>query len=122
MSKEHHCVTNSGEHFVLLQSESNLFYCPVCGCAEFEQPPYDENGNPSFQQSSCGFEFGYDDSNLAAADAIEGVTLNWDRWRLKVIENNKHTKEQFKRLETNLSNIGYHLGFDLIPVKKSDST
>jgi len=67
-------------------------------------------------------KFGYDDSTLAAPDAIEGLAQNWDRWRVKVIEKNRHTEEQLKRLEENLSNIGYDLGFDLVPVKRSDST
>lgn len=116
--KEHHCVTQLGEHFILLQDDEGTYLCPICGSAEFNEPPYDENGLASFQMCSCGFEFGFDDSSLATKEASEGIVLNWDRWRLKVIEKNKHSKSSFQKLEQNLKAIGYQLAFDLIPVKK----
>jgi len=66
---------------------------------------------------SCGFEFGFDDSHLACHEAKEGVSENWDRWRIKVIENNKHTKEALTMLQVNLASIGITLRFDLLPMK-----
>ncbi len=120
--KQHHCVTDSGEHFVILQNDEEVYLCPVCGSAEFDEPPYDENGSPSFLMCSCGFEFGFDDSHLASKEAQEEVVANWDRWRLKVIDKNKHTKHDLERLEHNLKQIGYELAFDLIPVKINGNT
>ena len=115
MNKVHHCVTSSGEHLEILQNEENYYLCPVCGSAEFKEPPYNENGEPSFQMCSCEFEFGFDDSNLATTEAEHGIKRNWERWRLKVIEKNKHSKKQLELLEANLANIGYRLAFDLLP-------
>ena len=120
--REHHCITDLGEHFVIFQDEEGIYLCPVCGSSEFNEPPYDKNGLASFQMCSCGFEFGYDDSNLASKEALEGIVSNWDRWRLKVIEKNKHSKMSFQRLEENLKAIGYKLAFDLIPVKINGNT
>jgi hypothetical protein len=40
------------------------FICPVCGYNEFDEPPYDEYGYPSYNICSCcGFEFGFDDDS-----------------------------------------------------------
>lgn len=120
--KEHWCVNQDGEAFVLFQDEEGLFLCPVCGSAEFDEAPYDENGLASFQMCSCGFEFGYDDTKLAAKDALEGMVLNWDRWRLKVINEKKHNASDLIALEASLKNIGYQLAFDLMPVKINGNT
>lgn len=120
--KEHHCVTQLGEHFIIFQNNEGAYLCPVCGSAEFNEPPYDENGSASFQMCSCGFEFGFDDSSLASKEASEGIAPNWDRWRLKVIEKNRHSKSSPHKLEQNLKVIGYKLAFDLIPVKVDGHT
>jgi len=120
--KEHHCVSQYSEHFIILENDEGVYLCPVCGSAEFNEPPYDENGSPSFQMCSCGFEFGFDDSNLASKEALEEIVPNWDRWRLKVVDRNKHTKQDLERLEHNLKQIGYRLAFDLIPMKVNDNT
>lgn len=122
MTIEHHCVTNLGEHFVLLQNEKGKFLCPVCGSPEFSEPPYYEDGSASFEMCTCGFEFGFDDSNMASADAIEGIVANWDRWRLKIVEKNKHSKERLNLLTVNLESIGFRLAFDLVPVKFKDDS
>ena len=120
--KEHHCVDQYGEHFIIIQNNEGIFLCPVCGSAEFNEPPYNENGSPSFQMCSCGFQFGFDDSKQASNEALDGIAANWDRWRLKVIDKNKHTKQSLEHLEANLENIGYRLAFDLIPVKIDGNT
>ena len=120
--KEHHCVSQYGEHFIIRENDEGFYLCPVCGSAEFDEPPYDENGSPSFQMCSCGFEYGFDDSNMASEEALEEIIPNWDRWRLKVIDRNKHTKQDLERLENNLKQIGYRLAFDLIPVKINENT
>lgn len=119
---EHHCVTQLGEHFIILQDDKSRYLCPVCGSAEFSDSPYDQDGTASFQMCSCGFEFGFDDSTLASKEALEGVVPNWDRWRLKVIDKNKNSKPRFQMLEQNLKAIGYRLAFDLIPVKIDGNT
>lgn len=120
--KEHHCVSQSGEHFIIFQNDQGIYLCPICGSAEFDEPPYHENGSPSSQMCSCGFEFGFDDSSLASNEALEGIVLNWDRWRLKVIDKNKHAKQGLETLEHNLEQIGYRLAFDQIAVKIDGST
>ncbi len=117
--EEYHCVTNLGEHFIILRNDKGTYLCPVCGSAEFDEPPYNKDGTASFQICSCGFEFGYDDSHLASKDATESVISSWNRWRLKVIDNNKRNKQSLEKLEHNLNQIGYKLAFDLIPIKKS---
>ena len=120
--KELHCVTQTGEHFIIHQNDEGFYLCPVCGSPEFSEPPYDENGGPSFQMCSCNFEFGFDDSSLASKEALEGIVQNWDRWRLKVINQRKDNKESLIALEHNLKQIGYQLAFDLIPVKLNGIT
>ena len=120
--KQQHCVTDEGEHFVIFQNDDGVYLCPVCGSPEFNEPPYYTDGQASFQMCSCGFEFGFDDSALASDEALEGVVPNWDRWRLKVIERNKHSKASLMKLETNLKTIGVRLAFDLIPVGDDENT
>ena len=115
-------MSQFGEHFTIHQNDDGVYLCPICGSAEFDESPYDESGRPSFQMCSCGFEFGFDDSNLASNDALEEIVANWDRWRLKVIDKNKHTKPSLEALENNLKQIGYRLAFDLIPVKINGNT
>ena len=46
--KKHQCVTNLGEHFILLENEDGLHICPVCGSPELNSPAYDSDGNPLF--------------------------------------------------------------------------
>ncbi len=120
--KEHHCVTQEGEHFLILQDEEGSYLCPVCGSPEFTSPPYYPDGAPSFQMCSCGFEFGFDDSNAATRDAVEGIVNNWNRWRIDVIQSRRTNKAALKELEANLEKIGYKLAFDLIPVPIDDNT
>ncbi|MDH5232760.1 MAG: hypothetical protein OEZ58_03330 [Gammaproteobacteria bacterium] len=117
-----HCVTQEGEAFTILKTEDGMYCCPVCGSPEFKEAPYNEDGTASFEICSCGFEFGYDDSPLASGEAVEGIENNWDRWRLKVIEKNSHTKSDLENLENNLKNLGIELAFDLIPVKRNENT
>ncbi len=111
-----------GEYFELFKDSNGGYLCPICGEAEFKEPPYDSKGNPSFQTSSCGFEFGFDDSSLASAEAVEGLNPNWDRWRLKVVEKNRHSSAKLQALENQLNQIGYRLAYDLIPVKIESDT
>ena len=119
---QQHCFTHEGENFVIFQNSDGVYLCPVCGSPEFDEPPYDEHGQASFQMCSCGFEFGFDDSALASKEALEGIVSNWDRWRLKVIERNKHSKDSLMKLEANLKEIGFKLAFDLIPVRDDENT
>ncbi|MGG5737376.1 hypothetical protein [Bacillus cereus group sp. IBL03679] len=38
------------------------FVCLVCGFNELLEPPYDEDGDPSYEICPCcGFQFGFDD-------------------------------------------------------------
>jgi hypothetical protein len=116
------CVTKEGELLILLQNEKGIFLCPVCGSPELNEPPYNTNGEPSFNMCSCGFEFGFDDSPLASSDAVAGVVNNWDRYRLIAIDKASQSKETLIILESNLLNIGYKLAFDLLPIKINENT
>ncbi len=121
--KKNYCVNqDDGEDFILFQNDEGLYCCPICGSPEFTEAPYDENGSASFQMCSCNFEFGYDDSQKASKEAVEGIEANWERWRLKVIEKCSHSKQELEDLEKKLKNLGIYLAFDLIPVKRNENT
>ncbi len=120
--KEHHCVTEKGEHFILYENEEGAHICPVCGSPELESPAYSEEGYASFQMCSCGFEFGYDDTPSASSRAIEGIENNWDIWRKKVIKKSSYLKSTLSQCEDNLKNLGISLAFDLTPVKNGKNT
>lgn len=37
--------------------------CPVCGYDGLVEPPFDSDGNPSYEICSCcGYEFGFDEA------------------------------------------------------------
>ena len=39
--------------------------CPVCGYDGLNEPPYDGDGNPSYEICNCcGYEFGFDKQNF----------------------------------------------------------
>lgn len=115
--KKIECIAPS-ETFILYQMDDGNYCCPVCGSPEFTEPPYSEDGQPSFQMCSCDFEFGYDDSPLASPDAIDGIQNNWKKWRRKIIDASIKDKETFKQLEAQLKNIKVRLAFDLIDVQE----
>lgn len=117
-----HCINEKGEEFILFQNSKGYYCCPVCGSPAFQEAPYHENGAASFQMCSCGFEFGYDDSPLATKEAVEGIKSNWDRWRLRLIEQSSQSKPDLVNLEKHLSNLGISLAFDLLPIKKHQNT
>lgn len=114
--KKIECITPD-ETFSIFQTDEGSYCCPVCGSDEFELPPYDEAGSPSFEMCSCGFEFGFDDSPLASAEAVEGVQANWKRWRKKLIEGASRNSESLAELECQLRNIRVRLAFDLIDIQ-----
>lgn len=121
--KEHHCVTEYGEHFILFENDDGVHVCPVCGSAELSSPAYDSEGLPSFQMCSCEFEYGYDDTPSASSRAVEGgIQKNWELWRKKVIKKSSYLKATLEKCENNLKNIGITLAFDLIPVKNEKNT
>ncbi len=38
------------------------YICPICGYDDLEEPPYDNDGDPSYEICSCcGFQYGFDD-------------------------------------------------------------
>ena len=119
--KTHSCHHPSGEVFVLHQAKSGLYLCPVCGRESFAEPPYSEEGSPSFEMCECEFEFGFDDSPLASDDAVEGIEANWIRWRRRLIDTATRSRSEFATLEQRLLRIGRRLAFDLIdvPTKKT---
>ncbi|WP_040644455.1 hypothetical protein [Pseudoalteromonas rubra] len=121
--KQHHCVTEEGEHFLLYENDEGVHICPVCGSAELAAPAYNNNGLPSFQMCSCEFEYGYDDSPLASSRAVKGgLQKNWEVWRKRVIQRSSHLPESLAKCESNLKNIGIVLAYDLIPVQKGQNT
>jgi hypothetical protein len=114
--KIHSCHPPSGEIFLLHQGESGLYLCPVCGREDFAEPPYSDEGTPSFQMCDCGFEFGFDDSPLASAEAFEGIESNWTRWRRRLIDTAVRNPSELSELELRLHRIGRRLAYDLIDV------
>lgn len=41
-----------------------IFVCLICGYNQLTEPPYDADGNPSYEICPCcGFEFGFDDKS-----------------------------------------------------------
>lgn len=121
--KEHHCVTEQGEHFLLYEKEDGVHICPVCGSAELASPAYDSEGRSSFQMCSCEFEYGYDDTPSASSRAKEGgLKKNWEIWRSKVIKRSSYLSSTLTKCESNLKNIGITLAFDLTPVKYDQNT
>lgn len=114
--KKIECIAPS-ETFAIFQMSDGTHCCPVCGSAEFESPPYEEDGSPSFQMCSCGFEFGFDDSPFANSEAVEGVPANWKRWRRKVVEGASRDSTSLAKLMLQLENIRVRLAFDLIDIQ-----
>jgi hypothetical protein len=114
--KTRSCHHPSGEVFVLHQADSGLYLCPVCGRESFAEPPYSDDGSPSFEMCECGFEFGFDDSPLASGEAVEGIEANWIRWRRRLIDAATRSPSEFAALEQRLLRIGRRLAFDLLDV------
>ena len=114
--KTNSCYHPSGEVFVLHKADTGLWLCPVCGRESFAEPPYADDGSPSFEMCECGFEFGFDDSPLASSEAVEGIEANWIRWRKSLIEASTHSRSEFAALQQRLHRIGRRLAFDLIDV------
>ncbi len=54
---------HNGTDFTLILSDDGFCYCPVCGelSRNKEWRPYDNEGYPSYDICSCGFEYGFDD-------------------------------------------------------------
>ncbi len=102
-------VTKNGESFILYQSPTDRWFCPVCGQDTLLEPAYCENGSPSFQLCSCGFEFGYDDSCLASDSALKGIQNNWIRWRQELYKECKNNPQELEELKNSLQNIGINL-------------
>jgi len=115
--KIHTCYHPSGETFVLHETESGAYLCPVCGRDGFSEPPYSDDGSPSFEMCVCGFEFEFDDSPLASSEAVEGIEANWKRFRRGLIDSAAaDDRTAFTELEKRLHRIGRRLAFDLIDV------
>ena len=56
--------------------ENSKNICPVCGYAALAEPPYDEQGYPTYVICPCcGFEFGFDDSSREYT--FEDYRIKW---------------------------------------------
>jgi hypothetical protein len=69
----------NGERIVLAISLDGYCFCPVCGekSKDVDWRPYDNEGHPSYDICSCGFEYGFDDSGEPPYDE------SWERYRRK---------------------------------------
>lgn len=114
--KTRSCYPLNGEVFVLHQADSGLYLCPVCGRELFTEPPYSDDGSPSFEMCECGFEFGFDDSPFASGEAVEGIEANWIRWRRRLIDAATSSPSEFAALEQRLLRIGRRLAFHFLDV------
>ena len=113
------CTTYEGEEFYIYQKYENLYCCPVCGFAKLDDPPYMPNGKPSYEICrGCGFQYGFDDSPLATATAVDGLKNNWDLWRLELIDDYKSDTDGLQEFIDDLNNIDIDLAYDLIPVQR----
>jgi hypothetical protein len=69
------------------------YICPICGYDGLEEPPYSEDGEPSFEICDCcGNEFGYDD--IACGKTIEDLRRKWQEK-----PKSRRFREQLKNLE-----------------------
>lgn len=70
----------NGERIVLTISEDGCCFCPVCGekAKHKDWRPYNNEGHPSYDICSCGFEYGVDDGGEPPYE--ESWTTYRDRW------------------------------------------
>jgi hypothetical protein len=71
--------TLDGEKILLTISDDGYCFCPVCGekSKDKDWRPYNEEGYPSYDICSCGFEYGFDDAGQPPYDK------SWERYRSK---------------------------------------
>lgn len=103
-------TTRDGELLILHKECADLWYCPVCGSLELRCPPRTNEG-ASFEMCSCGFEFGFDDDPGASAQAVEGISENWSRWREMLFRKHSHQPEKLNQLKSQLAKIGCEVQF-----------
>lgn len=74
--------------------------CPVCGYPKLEEPPYDNQGLPTYVIChSCGTEFGYTDTNRTFKELREQWLRNKAKWKFP-----KYKPKDWK-LEDQLKNL-----------------
>ncbi len=82
--------------------EDKKYICPICGYDKLDEPPYGENGEPSFEICPCcGFEYGYDDFDQHYT--FESYRANWLKKGAKWVD--KDLKPNDWDLEKQLTNI-----------------
>ena len=97
------------EKIILTINEDGYCCCPVCGekATSKDWRPYDNEGCPSYDICSCGFEYGFDDSGVPTYDK------SWERyreqWLLGQIENERPPKLTLLQKKAQLKNIGIEL-------------
>jgi len=71
--------TWNNEQVILIISDDDYCYCPVCGVKSKnkEWRPYDDRGQPSYDICSCGFQYGYNDSDEPPYE------ISWSIYRKK---------------------------------------
>ena len=104
----HPVVLRDGSSAFLVEAESGLWACPVCGSIELAQAPYFEDGAASFEMCSCGFEFGFDDDPGASAQAVGSVQENWARWRARFLARFRSHPAALAEVVSRLHAIGIH--------------
>jgi hypothetical protein len=72
----------NGERIVLTISSDGYCFCPVCGerSKDVEWRPYDNEGYPSYDICSCGFEYGFDDPGTPPYDK------SWESYRQRWLD------------------------------------
>ena len=97
--------TWNGEKIILTISEDGFCFCPVCGekSKDKEWRPYNEEGHPSYDICSCGFEYGFDDHGEPPYD--KSWALYRERWLIDDVKptfgrqlNKTEKLEQLKNL------------------------
>ncbi|KAA1240785.1 hypothetical protein [Aquimarina sp. RZ0] len=89
--------TWNGEKVELNISSDGYCFCPVCGIKSEDKKwrPYDENGHPSYDICSCGFEYGFDEGGEPPYEK------SWSNYREKWLNNEieQHFGKKMTKLE-----------------------
>ena len=97
--------THSGEEIYLTISPEGYCFCPVCGVMieDADWRPYYQNGLPSYDICSCGFQFGYDDGSAPSKKSWAGYR---ERWLQGKVKNEKPPILSLSQKKQQLKNIG----------------
>lgn len=97
------------EQILLTISDDGYCFCPICGIKanNKEWRPYNEEGYPSYDICSCGFEYGYDDSGEPPYDKCWEIYRG--KWLIGQIEHERPPILTLSQKKKQLKNLGINL-------------